>query len=401
MKLTAMFVKKVSPPEERSFEDHPDGNGLLLRVTRKGHKAFYYRYRFDGKAVMLKVGDTKEMSLKDAREKHIEYRKILADGKCPRKELAIRASSYKKELTVKEAFSSWFDNRISYKRSAYQISRMLETRLYPVVGDLPINSMDNSAWIKVMQNKDTPVHNVKLLALVKAGIRWLRETDQVNNSAMNILHIRASTIGRTAKPRDRVLTIFELRRIYSGMNSMPSYDPTIVACMKIILFSGCRQGELRQARRSHIDLDERIWTVPADISKTFTNIVRPIPDFMIPWFKVLLENSANDYLVHNSQGNVYCPSPFRKLLDPVRKNGGVTDWVIHSTRHSLATNLADAGIDPFICERILGHKVKGVMGVYQKGLFLEKQLHAMNTYYSLVTNQARDTIGTLYVANSR
>src|SRR3972149_4493394 len=55
-----------------------DGGGLFLLVTPAGGKWWRYAYRFDGKQKTLSLGTYPDTGLKDAREKHAELRKLLA-----------------------------------------------------------------------------------------------------------------------------------------------------------------------------------------------------------------------------------------------------------------------------------------------------------------------------------
>jgi Arm DNA-binding domain len=57
-----------------------DSEGLYLFVTKAGHRSWRLKYRFAGKERRLILGSYPEVSLKDAREKKLEARKLLAEG---------------------------------------------------------------------------------------------------------------------------------------------------------------------------------------------------------------------------------------------------------------------------------------------------------------------------------
>jgi len=54
-----------------------DGGGLFLLVQPSGSKWWRYKYRFAGKRKLLAIGAYPDVSLKDARERHSEARKLL------------------------------------------------------------------------------------------------------------------------------------------------------------------------------------------------------------------------------------------------------------------------------------------------------------------------------------
>lgn len=57
--------------------------GLQLRVTKYG-KEFYYRYTWQGKRVLLKIGNMKSVSLSDAKKRTFELAELVAKGINPK-----------------------------------------------------------------------------------------------------------------------------------------------------------------------------------------------------------------------------------------------------------------------------------------------------------------------------
>jgi hypothetical protein len=54
---------------------------------------------------------------------------------------------------------------------------------------------------------------------------------------------------------------------------------------------------------------------------------------------------------------------------------GVWGWVWHDFRRAVKTHLGDAGVEPWVTERILGHVWPGVEGIYNRAR-LEQQVRA-------------------------
>ena len=78
MKLTELQIKKAQPKEKvyRLF----DGHGLHIEINPKGQKWWRYKYLYNGKEKRMSLGVYPEISLKEARERHIEERLKLAKG---------------------------------------------------------------------------------------------------------------------------------------------------------------------------------------------------------------------------------------------------------------------------------------------------------------------------------
>ena len=60
-----------------------DGGGLYLEVTTKGSKRWRLKYRLSGVEKLISLGLYPEITLKDARERCSEARKLLANGVNP------------------------------------------------------------------------------------------------------------------------------------------------------------------------------------------------------------------------------------------------------------------------------------------------------------------------------
>ncbi|MGD9950678.1 MAG: transposase [Desulfobulbus sp.] len=78
MKLTNIAISKAKAIDktQKLF----DGGSLFLEITTKGAKRWRFKYRFGGKEKLISLGLYPEVSLKDARERHLEARKPLANG---------------------------------------------------------------------------------------------------------------------------------------------------------------------------------------------------------------------------------------------------------------------------------------------------------------------------------
>jgi hypothetical protein len=81
MKLNDKLIQAAKPKDAQY--NLADGNGLKLVVKPNGTKLWWLRYRFAGKAKTLSLGQYPLISLKDARERAYEARKLLANNTDP------------------------------------------------------------------------------------------------------------------------------------------------------------------------------------------------------------------------------------------------------------------------------------------------------------------------------
>lgn len=86
--LTDTQIRNLKPAEKA--KKYADGGGLYLYVAKTGSKLWRMAYRFNDKEKLLSFGEYPIVSLKDARTKRNEAKKLLADG--------IDPSRHKKEM---------------------------------------------------------------------------------------------------------------------------------------------------------------------------------------------------------------------------------------------------------------------------------------------------------------
>ena len=72
----AIRTLKPSAKPQRVF----DGGGLYLEVASSGGKLWRWKYRYAGKEKRLALGAYPEVSLAEARVKHVDARKVLSSG---------------------------------------------------------------------------------------------------------------------------------------------------------------------------------------------------------------------------------------------------------------------------------------------------------------------------------
>ena len=78
MKLTDTFIRHVTGNDK--VQKHSDGGGLFLYVTPTGKKSWRLAYRFAGKQKLISLGPYPSVSLREAREKREEAKKLLREN---------------------------------------------------------------------------------------------------------------------------------------------------------------------------------------------------------------------------------------------------------------------------------------------------------------------------------
>ena len=171
MKLTDSAVRNAKPCSKTYRL--PDGRGLYLVVPATGNKRWLFRYRFDGKENAISFRLYPEVSLKDARRQREKARELLTKGIDPNEQRKI--DKLQKTDSDKNTFQAvaelWFNSQKNKWTKGYQVKvvRMLERKLHPWIGDLPIRKITPPILLKVLrktesEGKFTTAHTMKQIA---------------------------------------------------------------------------------------------------------------------------------------------------------------------------------------------------------------------------------------------
>lgn len=139
--------------------------------------------------------------------------------------------------------------------------------------------------------------------------------------------------GRPAS-RERVLSDEELVAIWRA-----SGDDDHGRIVKLLILTGARRGEIGGMCWRELDAGVGNWTLPAARSKNGKALTLPLP-----------------------------PAAWRIINSVPHMFGGVVDWVFHDLRRTVATRMADLGVQPHVIEQVLNHR-RGQAGIYNRSVY--------------------------------
>src|SRR5271155_1780677 len=138
-RLTAIAIRNASKPGMLA-----DGNGLYLRTGPQGAKSWVFRYRQGGRLRDMGLGPLHTVSLAEARQEALLWRKARLDDKDPietrRAERSSKRLAAAKAMTFRQCADAYITAHSAGWRNgkhAAQWPATLNTYVYPVFGNLP------------------------------------------------------------------------------------------------------------------------------------------------------------------------------------------------------------------------------------------------------------------------
>ena len=172
--------------------------------------------------------------------------------------------------------------------------------------------------------------------------------------------------------RDRILNHDELTAIWNAAGQCGTFG----AFIKVLLLTAQRREKVAKMKHSDIS-DDGIWSIQIEDEreKGTAGIVR-LPGRALTIINGL-DKVANNPFVFAGRGgkptNAYSQSKneLEKLLQSIPR------WTLHDLRRTARTLMSDAGVRPDIAERVLGHAIPGVGGVYDWSEYFELKSEAL------------------------
>lgn len=175
--------------------------------------------------------------------------------------------------------------------------------------------------------------------------------------------------------RERVLNDDELVRILRACRNEVYPFRQIVP---MLLATAQRRGELTEMRWSEIDIEEKVWVIPAERAKNGKKHYVPLSTFALEILNEVPRFLDCDYVFTTTRQTPV--SGYSKWLRRLSAESETSDWRYHDLRRTAATNLAKLGVAQAVTEKILNHVsgiISGVAAVYNRHNYADEKREAL------------------------
>jgi integrase len=400
-KLTDRYLQSLKGAKSGPPYDvrDTDVRGLRVRVMGTGERTFVLlaRYGKGANPTRRALGTYPVVSLAEARDKALTWKKLIAKGVDPAHEEARNRANF---------FASVAEDFIAYiHRQKLRTAKVMERRLRGTFikeakwGPRAITDIaadDVKRIIRKSVEGDAKYQAFHDFALIRRLFNWAIGTDDYGLQINPCDRLNTKDIIGQRHARDRVLTDNELRALWRATERLGyAYGPLY----RLLTLTGLRLGEACGARWSEIDLVKKEWTIPAarmkktkDGAKPF---VVPLTDSAVGLLNSLPRFNSGDAVFSMDHGqHPLRPSNFsdpKERLDALMllelRNmaadstcATLCDFVNHDIRRTVRTHLSALRVAEEVREAVLAHVRPGIKGTYDKHQYLDEKREALTLW---------------------
>ncbi|MBN9241190.1 MAG: tyrosine-type recombinase/integrase [Mesorhizobium sp.] len=390
--LTDAGIKNLKPKEK--LYKIADRDGMYVVVQPSGAIVFRYDYRLNGRRETLTIGryGAADLSLARAREKLVDAKRAIAEGRSPAHEKQREKRRLKEAKSFGEFGESWLkeakmaDSTRAMRRAIYErdILPTFRNRLLTEIGPDDLRAMCTK--VKERGAPATAVHVRDIVKLVYAFA--ILHGEKVPNPADEVGPASIATF----VPKDRSLSAAEIRIMLRQLEHVPTL-PTIRLGMRLFLLTMVRKSELQDATWDEVDFENAVWSIPKERMKRSKAHNVYLAQQAIDILIALKTCAGNSKYLLPSRYDADAPmsrATFNRITAAVvvraKKEGlPLEPFTVHDLRRTGSTLLNELGFNSDWIEKCLAHEDgRSSRGIYNKAEYEHQRRHMMQEWANLV-----------------
>ena len=256
--LTAIKVKNLRVPGK-----YADGNGLYLIVDPSGAKRWVLRTLVHGKRRHMGLGSVSLVSLAEARDAAVKWRRIARDGGDP---IADREGARRITLTFEKAARQVHEEHsVSWRNPKHKAQwiHTLEQYAFPLFGAKQINHVDSADVLKALGSIWTskPETARRVRQRIRTVFDWAKAAgfrvgmdNPVEGVSIALPRHSSKQTHFKSLPYADVPEFIQALRQHTGASPL---------AFEFLIVTATRTSEVLKAQWDEIDLDKQTWTIPA------------------------------------------------------------------------------------------------------------------------------------------
>lgn len=356
--LTDSWIKAVESNGRRQEYYDTKATGLILRVTKTGHKSFAFRYWYDDQSKQITIGKYGDVTLTEARHqvrgaKGIKgYKEMLREGKDP---LLIRQIARETRPVKLAEYIERFKKDYLVRKLKSSTQKTYSSRLNKIksssIGRLPLVELTRGHIRKFLKNElsEHPINANRLHSILSKVLN-----EAVEDGLLKENPIKGMKKLAEENKRDPNYSVENIRIIWDAINQEYA---SIQGLLKMLLLTGQRLGETSRMKWSDINEDE--WIIPIAEQKTGKktnkNHIVPLTAMAVNVIEEMRPYNS-EYIFPSLRDNGKPVKHFNEVTMRIRERTGLNEFRIHDLRHIVATEMIELNVPFITVGRVLNHK---------------------------------------------
>lgn len=390
--LTVKGIESLPPADAGKRYDILDAivPGFGVRVMSTGRKSYFLVARFPGQKNPTRrtIAPVGRLELSAAREMARTWLTELSAGIDPgKRNRSEEPDSAQSASRTFEAVSFEFVEKHVERqglRSANEIRRILKKELLPRWKDRAFESVRRSDVTALLDEIDVraPVQADRILAVISKMCNWYaaRSDDYVSPIVRGMRRSDAKS-----RKRVRILDNDEIKIFWQVANGQGVYG----AFVQFALLTGQRKAKVVSLRWSDID-DDGVWRIPSEEREKANAEILKLPNLALSVIERVRPATANGFVFsENGTAPINGFSKYKARFDcemGKRAEYVIPQWVVHDLRRTAKSLMAKCKVPRDISERVLGHAIPGVEGVYDQYDYFDEKADALDRLNQMIAD---------------
>ena len=372
--LTDNMVAKLKPGPKRLTLSDPELRGHYVRVTPTGAKSYVAVARDPGgKQIWATIGGADVLTITEAREKaRVALQRIKAG------QSAFEPPPPKPD-SFKAVAENWMQRHVKAKglRSEYEITRILNKHVFPVLQDRDFETIKRSDVTKLLdmvEDGSGPRQADTVLTVLRSVMNW--HAARVDDYVPPIIRGMRRDDPH-AKKRARILNDDEIRRLWAAADTSGPFG----AFVKLAVLTGQRRQKIASMKWADVTIDGT-WNIPTEDREKGNGGALVLPEAAIQAIRSQKRIGSNPYVfAGRGDGHFNGYGPRKRSIDEKAK---IAPWTIHDLRRTSRSLMARAGVPSASAERVMGHVLQGVEGIYDRHSYRDEKADALQRLAGLI-----------------
>ncbi|EPO8906508.1 integrase domain-containing protein, partial [Klebsiella oxytoca] len=316
-------------------------------------------------------------SFNSAKVRFIQQSPLLANGIDP--QIQAEVAEEQQQIALDSIFSTvaanWFQLKSKSVTPDYakDIWRSLEKDVFPTIGELPVQQIKARTLVEALEP-------IKARGALETVRRLVQRINEIMIYAVNTGLINAnpaSGIGMAfEKPKKQNMPTLRPEELPKLMRSLVMSNLSVpTRCLiEWQLLTLVRPSEASGARWAEIDLNAKLWTIPAERMKAKREHIVPLSPQAIEILEIMKPISAHRKFIFPSRNDHNKPMNSQTANAALKRIGYAGKLVAHGLRSIASTAMNEEGFNPDVIEAALSHNDKNeVRRAYNRSTYLEQR----------------------------